>query len=143
MSTELDVWPYGDLSQAEREKLTDKIDALIGEGSPFHETHHIYAQGIGPETIKVPVDLMTRVTRVHGVGTDPYIAYCLSPVDVFIGKAVAKRAKDKDFCEEMLVQKYVSIEQVLELCEKLPEDVDKRIVKATIRRWGKSVGVCD
>lgn len=125
VSMELDLWPYGlQLTPQERDKLNDRIEGAIGEGSLFHDTHKVYAQGIGPETIKVPGDFITRITRVHGRGTAPYIAYCLSPVDVFIGKAVARRAKDKDYCQELLRHGLVELDEALLLCDRLPDDVD-------------------
>lgn len=140
VSMELDPWPYGQqLTPEERDKLNDRIEGAIGEGSLFHDTHKVYAQGIGPETIKVPGDFITHITRIYGRGTDPYIAYCLSPVDVFIGKAVARRAKDKIYCQELLRHGFVELNEAFRLCDQLPGDVDIRAVKATIRRWAKEL----
>ncbi|MDR2335235.1 MAG: hypothetical protein LBE61_17355 [Burkholderiaceae bacterium] len=139
VSMELDMWPHGDLTSEERDRISDLIEGSIGEGSVFHDTHKVYAQGIGPETIKVPSDFLDRLTRICNRGTDPYIAYCLSPIDVFIGKAVAKREKDRVFCQELLRHGYVNPSTALVLCDKLPPGVDISRVKATIRRWAKDV----
>ena len=44
VSMEVDIYPL------DAPSLADQIDGAIGEGSPFHETHGYYAQGVGPET---------------------------------------------------------------------------------------------
>jgi hypothetical protein len=43
-SMEADVFPRN------RPECADEIDALIGELSPFQETHGYYAQGVAPNT---------------------------------------------------------------------------------------------
>ena len=48
VSMEADVYPRNHPERA------DLIDGSIGEGSPFHATFGYYAQGVGPETAKLP-----------------------------------------------------------------------------------------
>lgn len=47
-SGELDIYPL------HRRELAEVIDGAIGEGSPFHAAFGYYAQGVGPETAKLP-----------------------------------------------------------------------------------------
>jgi len=58
MSAEADIYPY------QAPDLADEIDANIGEGSRFHETHGYYAQGVGPETAILPLGPQTGRARV-------------------------------------------------------------------------------
>lgn len=44
VSTEADLYPLN------AEDKTDLIDFNLGEGSPFHETHGYYAQGVDAST---------------------------------------------------------------------------------------------
>jgi len=57
VSMEADLYPR---SHPER---WDLIDGTIGEGSPFHETFGYYAQGVGPETARLPAGWESRCIR--------------------------------------------------------------------------------
>jgi hypothetical protein len=56
MSAEADIYPL------QAPELAEKIDGAIGEGSPFHQTHGYYAQGVGPDTAILPNDWMPECT---------------------------------------------------------------------------------
>lgn len=97
VSMEADIYPL------QAPELADRIDGAIGEGSPFHETHGYYAQGVGPDTAVLPVDWMDRVHRVQNTNTNDRVAYCLDPVDFLLSKAAAGQPKDREFCIALLV----------------------------------------
>jgi len=120
-------------------ELADKIDGAIGEASRFHETYGYYAEGVGPETAKLPKDWMQRVHRVQNENTQSRIGYCLDLPDLFLSKAVAGREKDREFCKALLKYGYTTLEAVLELVPTMPLDgTEQRSLRATIRRWAKA-----
>ncbi len=61
MSAEADIYPLNAHQKA------DSIDAAIGEGSRFHETHGYYAQGVGPETACLPDGWQDRLLRSQAI----------------------------------------------------------------------------
>jgi hypothetical protein len=56
MSAEADIYPMLAIEKA------DDIDAMIGEGSQFHQVFGYYAQGVGPETACLPPLIRAMVT---------------------------------------------------------------------------------
>ena len=96
MSMEVDLWPRN------RPDLADLIDGSIGEGSMFHETNGYYAQGVGPETAKLPRGWQTRLVRIDNPNTRPGKGLCLEPHDLALSKYVAGREKDLDFTRAMI-----------------------------------------
>src|SRR2546425_9639809 len=50
LSVEADFLPLDDPDQ----RKADRIDGLLGEGSQFHATHAIYADGIDAKTMTLP-----------------------------------------------------------------------------------------
>ena len=134
MSAEADIYPL------RAPELADKIDGAIGEGSQFHETYGYYAQGVGPDTAILPDGWLQRVHRVQNVNTDDRVGYCLSVADLFMSKAAAGRDKDREFCMALLEHAYVNPAQALELVPDMPMvDSEKRRLRATIRRWAKTL----
>ncbi len=134
VSMEVDIYPL------DAPSLADQIDGAIGEGSPFHETHGYYAQGVGPETAILPIDWKQRVHRVQNENTNGRIGYCLDVLDLFLSKAVAGRDKDREFCMALLEHAYLTPNQALDLIPTLPLQPDEqRRLRATIRRWAKAL----
>lgn len=134
VSMEADIYPL------QAPELADKIDGAIGEGSQFHQQFGYYAQGVGPTTATLPKDWMQRVHRVQNRNTNDRVGYCLDVLDLFLAKAVAGREKDREFCMALFEYGYVIPEQVLELVQTMPiDDKVQRTLRATIRRWAKSV----
>lgn len=134
VSMEADIYPL------QAPDLADKIDGAIGEGSEFHRTYGYYAQGVGPETATLPDDWMDRVHRVQNGNTSGRVGYCLDLVDLFLSKAVAGREKDREFCMALMEHRYIVPDQALELVPRMPiDDKARRSLRATIRRWAKTV----
>ena len=134
VSMEADIYPL------EAPELADEIDIAIGEGSQFHDLNGYYAQGVGPNTAKLPKDWMQRIHRVQNPNTRGLLGLCLDVTDLFLSKAVAGRDKDREFCMALFEHGYVALEQVLELVPTMPLDQEEmRRLRATIRRWEKAV----
>lgn len=129
VSVEADIYPL------HRPELADKIDVLIGEGSPFHEQNGYYAQGVGPETALLPMGWLDRIVRVPDAAHDAGVGYCISPIDLFMSKAAAGREKDQVFCMALLEHRYLGASQALAMVPSMPEEVNKRQLAARIRRW--------
>ena len=94
-SMEADLYPLS------RPNLADKVDAAIGEGSRFHQTHGYYAQGVGPDTATLPAGWKKRLVRVDNPNTGGYVGHCIEVHDLAISKYVAGCEKDREFTREL------------------------------------------
>lgn len=92
-SGELDIYPL------RRPDLADLIDDSIGEGSTFHDAHGYHAQGVGPETAKLPHDWMKRTVRVSNAQTQGAVGIAPEIHDLCASKLVAGRVKDFDYVQ--------------------------------------------
>lgn len=95
-SGELDIYPR------RRPDLADLIDGSIGEGSLFHSTHGYYAQGVGPETAKLPRGWEARAVRVSNDAIDRAVAIAPEIHDLCASKLAALRPKDFSYVEAAL-----------------------------------------
>lgn len=134
VSAEVDIYPVS------TPELADRIDVLLGEGSHFHNTYGYYAEGVGPQTSRLPIGWETRLHRVQSVNTEGYVGLCLDVPDLFMAKAFAGREKDREFCMGLFQHAFVTLEQV----EVLVPDMglaspEQRKLLARIRRWHRQV----
>lgn len=129
VSVEADVYPLN------APELAHDIDVHIGEGSQFHQQNGYYAQGVGPETARLPAGWQERLRRVPDLARAPGVGYCIGVVDLFMSKAAANREKDRDFCLALLQLRYLRISEALAMVRHMPEDVDQRALRVRIRRW--------
>jgi len=90
-SQELDIYPK------DRPDLADLIDGSIGRDSLFHSTFGYYADGVGPETAKLPSDWETRALRVKSDATGNATAICPNVHDLIVSKLIAGRPKDLEW----------------------------------------------
>jgi hypothetical protein len=95
-SMEADLWPRNHPERA------DLVDGCIGEGSPFHETFGYYAQGVGPQTARLPRGWMKRLVPIRNANTRNITGWCLEAHDLALAKYVAGRQKDLDFNRAMV-----------------------------------------
>jgi hypothetical protein len=89
-SMELDIYPKY------RPDLSDVIDGAIGADSPFHGTFGYHADGVGPETARLPrtwEDRAIRFTASDGV----VVAICPEIHDLAVAKLLAGRPKDLEW----------------------------------------------
>lgn len=122
-SGELDIYPL------HRPDLADLIDGSIGEGSTFHDTHGYYAQGVGPETAKLPRDWMTRAVRVSNAQTQKAVGIAPEIHDLCASKLAAGREKDFAYVqagiEARLVDPAVLVSRMGEI-DGVPDEVIAR-----------------
>jgi len=131
-SMEADMYPLGAPEKA------DLLDGSIGEGSWFHITHKVYAQGVGPETAVLPSGWKERLHKVQTAQTDLKIGYCLDVLDLFMSKAWAGREKDREFCIALLRIGYVQFDAAVQRAADMPlTDGQKTSLRARIRRWAQ------
>lgn len=117
-SIELDVFPR---TKTER---SDEIDGALGDGSPFHEAHGYYAQGVGPETVKAPSGWEQRLIRVDVPPRGPKgraaVAWCMETHDNVLAKLAAGRAKDHEFAEGAICEGLVKVEELRRRVKLMP-----------------------
>lgn len=94
VSKELDVLPLDDPTG----RKADLIDGTLGEGSIFQESFGVFADGVGPETSRLPEGWRSRLTGFRTEMTNGITAWCLEPHDLLIAKYLANREKDRAFC---------------------------------------------
>ena len=83
-SQELDIYPKF------RPELAELIEGSIGAESMFHGTYGYYADGVGPETAKLPRDWEARALKVQAPTTGMATAICPEANDL-----VANFVRDK------------------------------------------------
>jgi hypothetical protein len=133
MSAEADIYPR------DAEDKSIMIDGVLGEGSQFHTTYGYYAQGVDSKTAKLPLGWESRLHRVQGAGTNDRLGLCLDVIDLFMSKTAANREKDRVFNMALLQHGFVTPAAAIEMVESmhLLSDVDKKNMRARIRRWVK------
>lgn len=90
VSMEADVFPRHYPERA------DLIEGSIGELSPFHEQFGYYAEGVSPQTARLPAGWEGRLVAVP-VGA--VRGLCLEIHDLVLSKWVAGREKDREFAQ--------------------------------------------
>jgi len=125
LSMEADIYPM------HAPELADLIDGAIGQLSPFHDHFGYYAQGVSPTTAVLPPGWQSRLIRLQSAGTNGRVAHCLDPLDLFVSKACAARAKDIEFDRALLRAGLVSLDDAIRRAETLPD----RDLAARVVRW--------
>jgi len=99
--------------------LADLLSVMIGELSPFHEKHDVYADGVTFETPKfAPQGWQERAISVHykEIGVT---ARFMELHDLLLSKLGAGRPKDLEFCQALVATGYVQQRQLTDLAEKI------------------------
>ena len=99
MSIEVDVCPLDD---NDAQDLATELDSIIGEWSPFHETHGFYIQGVGRQTAVLPEGWVGRLVTVSNDNTRGRTGLCLEPHDLCAAKILVLREKDKVFVRALI-----------------------------------------
>jgi len=95
ISMEVDIFPKN------KPELAELVDGSIGEGSFFHEQFGYYAQGVGPETARLPKGWKKRLISIENENTNGITGLCIEIHDLAISKYIAGRPKDLDFTREL------------------------------------------
>ena len=128
MSIEVDFVPMSG-----QEADSDLIDGAIGEGSAFHETFGVYAEGVSPTTAVLAPSWRDRLIPLPDPASGA-IGLCLDPHDLCASKLIAGRPKDHAFVEAAVSHQLVDpliVEERLTATDHLA--VDSAV--ATIRRY--------
>lgn len=98
LSIEADLIPP-DFSEAS----ADVIDGVMGEHSPFQQTHGIYADGVSLSTATLAPGWVERLVPFAPAAANGVVGWCLEPHDLGAAKLVAGRVKDIEFVEAAVV----------------------------------------
>ena len=90
-------------------------------------------------TAKLPLGWEDRLHRVQNAGTNDRLGLCLDVIDLFMSKTAANRDKDRVFNMALLQYGYVLPAAAIKMVESmhLLSDIDKKSMRARIRRWVK------
>jgi hypothetical protein len=130
-SGEIDIYPL------RRPELAEVIDGAIGEGSPFHATFGYYAQGVGPETAKLPRGWRDRAVRFRDAMTEGAIGIAPEIHDLCASKLVAFREKDLAYVGAAIEAGLVKAETLLGRLgeiDAIPKEVRAR-ASAWVAAW--------
>jgi hypothetical protein len=113
LSNEVDLYP------ALHPEHAELIDGAIGQLSMFHDTFGYHADGVGPETAKMPKD-WEQFSRLHYVGELTVLVPDLH--DLAVSKCVAGRDKDAHWVAALLRHKMIEMPRFLERLRALDAD---------------------
>ena len=125
VSAELDLYP------ALHPEKADLIDGAIGALSAFHDTFGYHADGVGPETAKLPPDWMKRAKLVY---FHDVTAICPDLYDLAASKCAASREKDAVFVKVLLRNRLIALDVLLERIEMLPIETK---VRQSVADWAR------
>jgi hypothetical protein len=94
-SQEADLYPL------RNPQLADLVEGAIGAGSIFEETFGYHADGVGPETAKLPRGWFERACRLT-FDTTAATGICPEPNDLALSKLISGRPKDLDWVQSGL-----------------------------------------
>jgi hypothetical protein len=127
-SVELDIYPRF------RPELAEVIEGAIGADSPFHGTFGYHADGIGPDTARLPQDWETRAFE-FAVGDAR--AICPEIHDIAVSKLLAGRPKDLQWLEAAVQASLVDTARVTTLLGLVQVTADEwELAHARLARLG-------
>jgi len=102
-SNEADIYPPN-----APEKSWD-IEGSLGSGSQFHETFGYFADGVGPETARLPCGWHERAYILRTPNTRGAKAICPEIHDLAASKTLAGRDKDREWVVAGIVAKLIDV----------------------------------
>ena len=100
----------------EPEDLWPILETELGENSLFAKTHGYFADGVQRSSVVLPPGWELRTIPFSSPHTNGTTGYCLEPHDLLVSKYCAGRAKDREFCQEVirlgLIDKSVLLERL-------------------------------
>lgn len=111
------------ISDNENISKADIIDGVIGELSPYHETHGYYADGVNENTAILPYDWKQRLNEICNENTRWVKAYCLDTHDLIVAKLFANREKDINYIGSLVKAGLVDESTVHERLDKVDIDL--------------------
>ena len=110
LSNEVDLYP------ALHPERSDLIDGAIGQLSMFHDTFGYHADGVGPETAKMPAD-WEQFSQLHYIGELTIVVPDLH--DLAVSKCVAGRDKDAQWVAALLRHEMIELPRFLDRLQAL------------------------
>src|SRR5580692_1170974 len=130
--------PELDITAKSNPQVADLIDGNLGEITPFHQTFHVYAHGVGPESATLPPDWESRLRKAATPAMNGAVVYGLAPEDLAYAKLAAGREKDIDFVRGMIqhgIVSQVSVGRLIGSCS------DPQLQTKLIERFTIAVGL--
>ena len=109
LSMELDIYPMT-LPKEDAEV----IDAVMGEGSSFHDTFGYCADGVSHSAPTLPSGWRDRLIALRSERTGGVTGWCLDVHDIAVSKYIAGRRKDLEYNQALAKHKFVKKEMLLE-----------------------------
>lgn len=116
MSMEADI---AFLDDPDRRKADD-VEGAIGEMSAFHETNHVYAEGVHIDTSELPEGWRDRLVRWNLLSSRPADPGFIEPHDLVVSKLAAGREKDFAFATSLIDARLVKLGTLVERAQLLP-----------------------
>jgi len=88
------------------------LDGSIGEESPFYHSFGYYAQGVSMTTAVLPSGWRERLVPLTNPNTGGVTAWCLDVHDLWVAKLAAARSNDVTFCEALIRDGLVDVENL-------------------------------
>ncbi len=132
-SPELDIFPKF------KPALAELIEGAIGRDSVFHETFGYYADGVGPETSRLPSDWEKRAVSMTGSVSDRQITVIAPEInDLAASKLLAGREKDLEWLLDGVANGLVDLGKVKTLIGKTNASAPEAVLaKERIRRLAR------
>jgi hypothetical protein len=96
------IWEIAEeeLAPGVKPLASEHINAIFGRGSPFHETHGFYIDGVDETTAKLPKGWLARAV-VANVQVDGRTVRAIAPtpVDLIVSKIARLDPRDRQFTE--------------------------------------------
>lgn len=121
LSREVDI---AFLDDDDRRKADD-VEGAIGEMSPFHHTHRVYAEGVHIDTAELREGWRERLVTWTLQSSDPASPKFVEPHDLVVSKLAAGRGKDVVFAAALLDAGLVELEVLIARAARLPASGDR------------------
>jgi hypothetical protein len=95
MSREADLFAAG-VDAEEVDRISNELDAILGQASSFDDTYGYYCDGVGQETAILPSDWRARAKTYSSPATGGVTALVPHPNDLALAKLCAGREKDME-----------------------------------------------
>lgn len=119
-----------DVAPKNRPEAADRVDAVLGELSQFHDTHGFYVHGLTIEAAVLPTGWEDRAYVVANANTRGYKGICVEAHDLAASKLAAFREKDRQFVRTLIAKRMVDGEILVRLIERqaIAEGVRTRLI---------------
>ena len=116
--------------------VADQISFIIGELSPFHDNHDVYAEGATFDTpVFAPEGWRGRAVAVH-YDDISVTAHFMELHDLVLSKIGAGRPKDMEFCAALIETGYVSHNVLIERLSMVNcTDDQRRVMESRVERF--------